>query len=204
MATFFLVTFFFFVTFFFLEAGFFRETFFRETFFRETFFRLAAFLLAFFLATTFFLDDFFADAFFLLTFRFVPAGFFRLTALAGAAFLRVARVFFRFLLAVILKFLPNRKARDYTPVVSTWKGIYDGFSTPVADTALKPRCGHFRRLRSWPDRVPSGPISEAETTLEAASTAALSRRRLLPTTIVLLAELHYTSPNFPGYGHLTT
>jgi hypothetical protein len=105
-------------------------------FFRETFFRLAVFLVDFFLATTFFFDDFFADDFFLLTFRFFAGAFFRLTALDGATFFLVARVVFRFLLAVFLavisKFLPNRKARNYTPVVRTWKGIYEGFSRDFA------------------------------------------------------------------------
>jgi hypothetical protein len=88
------------------------------------------------LATTLFFDDFFAEDFFLLTFRFFAGAFFRLTALDGATFFLVARVVFRFLLAVFLavisKFLPNRKARNYTPVVWTWKGIYEGFSKDFA------------------------------------------------------------------------
>jgi hypothetical protein len=80
---------------------------------------------------TFFFDDFFADDFFLLTVRFLPAVFFRLTRLLDAAFFLVVPTCFRFLLTVflaaILQFLPDRKARHYTPVISTWKGGYSSF-----------------------------------------------------------------------------
>ena len=117
----------FFFAIFFLETCFWVTFCFNAGFFRETFFRLAAFLVVFFLATTFFFDALFAEDFFLLTFRFLPAGFLRLTERAGAAFFLVARAFFRFLFAIILKILPNRKARNYTPVVATWKGIYGCF-----------------------------------------------------------------------------
>ncbi len=121
VATFFLVAFFLLI-FFFLAAGFFRETLFLP----------AAFLAAgFFLALTFFFDDFFADGFFLLTVRFLPADCFRLTDLLDAAFFLAAPPVVRFLRTVffagILQFLPDRKARHYTPVISTWKGIYGVF-----------------------------------------------------------------------------
>ncbi len=147
------------LTFFLLTAGFFRETFFRPAAFLANF--LADFLADFFLATTFFLDDFFADDFFLLTFGFFLAVFFRLTDLAGAAFFLLARALFRVLLtvflAVILLFLPDRKARNYTPVVQTWKGICDGFGLnwaldagPVGDS----RRIRFRCLSSSPSAYP--------------------------------------------------
>lgn len=198
LPTFFLVSFFFLLIFLFFAAG----------FFRETFFRLAAFLVDVLLATTLFFDDFFADDFFLLTFRFFAGALFRLTALDGAAFFLVARVVFRFLLAVFLavisKFLPNRKARNYTPVVCTWKGIYEGFSKDFACRSGASLEGFSESIFKVPVHAGTGcsqgRLRGGRTVLEAASTAALSQIGLSPTTIVLLPELHYTSPNFQAMG----
>ncbi len=209
LETFFLVTFFLLV-FLFLIAGFFRDTFFLP----------AAFLAAgFLLAMTFFFDDFFADDFFLLTVRFLPAVFFRLTGLLDAAFFLVAPTCFRFLLTVflaaILQFLPDRKARHYTPVISTWKGGYSSFLLLFGRFVRMRRGRAFEtqsgaaqrhrlllgwqrgktRKRSFPGPAP---------VLEAAAIAALSDRRLFPATIVLFAELLYTTPELTGYGHHTT
>ena len=188
LAACFLVTFFVLLSFFFLEAGFFRATFFREAFFRETFFRPPVFLPAFFLATTFFLDDFFADAFFLRAGCFLAADFFRLTDLAGAAFFLVARAFVRFLvadfLAVISIFLPIRKARNYTPVISTWKGLDDAFfealSAPfgVLDRASQSVGQQWLHCRSG-EALP-GAKSGSGRSLEPVTLAALSHRSLFP------------------------
>jgi chromosome segregation protein len=50
----------------------------------------------------------------------------------------------------------------------------------------------------------SGLFLEAETSLDAAIEADLSPSCLLLATIVLFAELHYTTPSFPGYGQHTS
>ena len=47
-------------------------------------------------------------------------------------------------------------------------------------------------------------ISGLASVLEAAATVALSCGCLLPATIVLFADLHYTRLSFTGYGHHTT
>lgn len=209
LEAFFLVTFFLLV-FFFLVAG----------FFRDTFFLLAAFLAAgFFLAMTFFFDDFFADDFFLLTVRFLPAVFFRLTSLLDAAFFLVALTFFRFLLTVILaailQFLPDRKARHYTPVISAWKGVYSGFLLlfgrffrKLRGRASETQSGAAHRhhlLLGWQqDKTPKRSFPGPASVLEVAATAALSDGCLFPATIVLFAELLYTTPELTGYGHHTT
>jgi hypothetical protein len=108
-----------------------------------------AFLTGFFLVTTFFFDNDFR----LLTFRTLAGDFFRRADLAGAALFLLARALVRFLvavfLAVIVKLLPNRKARDYTPVVSTWKGKYAGLS-PLLFAAAE-RCV---KSDSWQIRMP--------------------------------------------------
>jgi hypothetical protein len=53
-------------------------------------------------------------------------------------------------------------------------------------------CGQDLRLRY--------PVWEARARLEAASTGALRQACQSAATIVLLAELHYTTPNFQAMG----
>jgi hypothetical protein len=107
----------------FLLGAFLRESFFLETFFLATFLFAAGFLRA---TVFFFFDDFFADAFFFVTMRFLPGGFFLVTGLRFAAFLREAFAGLRFVLAVffagISKSSGPRKTRNYTLLPSTWKG----------------------------------------------------------------------------------
>jgi len=98
LLTFFLLAFFLLVGFFFptllaaffLDAGRFLATFFLADFFATGFLR----------ATVFFFDDFFVDAFFLVTFDFLPAGFFLLIGLRLATFFREGLAGFRFVLAL--------------------------------------------------------------------------------------------------------
>jgi hypothetical protein len=168
---------------------------------------------------TFFFADFFADDFFLLTVRFLPAVFFRLTGLLDAAFFLVAPTFFRFLLTVILaailQFLPDRKARHYTPVISTWKGVYRGFLLLFGrfiqmlrgrTSEMQSGAAHRHHLRpGWHrDKTPKRSFPGPASVLEAAATAALSDGCLFPATIVLFAELLYTTRELTGYGQHTT
>jgi hypothetical protein len=168
---------------------------------------------------TFFFDDFFADDFFLPTVRFLPAAFFRLIGLLDTAFFLVAPTFFRFLrtvfLAAMMQLLPDRKARHYTPVISTWKGVYSRFLLLfgrfiqiLRGRAFETQSGAAHRhhlLPGWQrDKTPKRSFPGLAAVLEAAATAALSDGCLFPTTIVLFAKLLYTTPELTGYGHHTT
>ena len=78
--------------------------------------------------------------------------------------------------------------------------IFDGFCAPLWEASWERLCGEFRCCRSARFSIHRGPNSGAKTTLETATTAALSQECLLPTPIVLLTELHYTTPNFQAMG----
>jgi hypothetical protein len=126
----------------------------------------------------------------LLTVRFLPAVFFRLTGLLDAAFFLVAPTFLRFLLTVILaailQFLPDRKARHYTPVVSAWKGVYSGFLLlfgrfirKLRGRASETQSGAAHRyhlLLGWQarDKTPKRSFPGPASVLEAAAIAVLS------------------------------
>ncbi len=85
-----------------------------------------------------------------------------------------------------------------------FRRFFDGYWAAIRGRGIVASVCLIRASPITAGRGLPSPDLGAKTALEAAITAALSRSHILLATIVLLAKLHYTSPNFPGYGHLTT